>query len=59
MEKKNRNSGKRTVKDLMPREKHDVRGGSFTEVMTQAKAAWAAAASKPGTLTVGPVTITS
>ena len=58
MDKKN-GRGKRPLKDLTPREKHDVRGGSFTEVMTQAKAAWAAAASKPGTLTVGPVTITS
>jgi hypothetical protein len=58
MDKKN-GKGKRALKDLTPREKHDVRGGSFTEVMTQVKAAWAAAASKPGTLTVGPVTITS
>ena len=44
MEKKNRNSGKRTVKDLTPREKHDVRGGTFTAVFADVKAAWAAAA---------------
>ena len=56
MEKKNRNSGKLTVKDLMPREKHDVRGGTFTSVMSDVKGMWAAAA-QPGTLIVGPVRV--
>jgi len=38
MNKKNGN-GKRAVKDLTPREKHDVRGGTFTEVIANIKAA--------------------
>jgi len=38
MDKKN-GHGKRTLKDLTPREKHDVRGGTFTEVIANIKAA--------------------
>ena len=40
MEKKSGNrSGKRVVRDLTPREKHDVRGGTFTEAIANIKAA--------------------
>jgi len=43
MDKKNGN-GKSVVKDLTLREEHDVRGGTFTAVFADVKAAWAAAA---------------
>jgi len=55
MDKKNDN-GKGALKDLTPREKHDVRGGTFTSVMSDVKGMWAAAA-QPGTLIVGPVRV--
>ena len=57
MDKKN-GHGNGVVKDLTLREGHDVRGGTFTSVMSDVKGVWAAAA-HPGTLIVGPVTVTS
>jgi len=56
--KKQSGKAKRARKDLTLREKHDVRGGTFTSVMSDVKGQWAAAA-HPGTLIVGPVTVTS
>jgi len=41
---KGKSSDKRAVKDLTPREKHDVRGGTFSSTMSDVKKAWAAAA---------------
>jgi hypothetical protein len=53
--KKQSGNSDRALKDLTPREKHDVRGGTFSSTMSAVKQAWTATVPDKGDMALAKV----